>query len=302
MIVRPDDVANKLGYNAIAKEEDLNREMLMDFGLLRLTSGDAYDSEPHKERAFLLLDGRVLITWRHPKSEGTITLERWNLLDEEPTVVHVSHKTQVSVSCQSPNAELAVQARINQTDFDPSIRRPGEYPLERFGEGTLQNTSTRIVRTFFDAATAPASNMVLGEVVNYPGKWSSYPPHTHPQPEIYHYRFFPEQGFGFSEHGENVFKVRTRDTALISPYVTHPQTAAPGYAMYYIWAIPHLPGNRFGPDSRIFCNEHKWVMQEDAPIWPDASLRDVVEHQYIVQQDRRQGQDRSAVGTSSPGG
>ena len=38
--------------------------------------------------------------------------------------------------------------------------------------------------------------MVLGEVVNLPGKWSSYPPHHHPQPECYFYRFDKPMGFG----------------------------------------------------------------------------------------------------------
>jgi len=50
----------------------------------------------------------------------------------------------------------------------------------------------------------------------------------------------------------------------------HPQTAAPGYAMFYVWTIPHLPGNRFGPDSRIFEEKHSWVMDPLANIWPDA--------------------------------
>jgi len=48
--------------------------------------------------------------------------------------------------------------------------------------------------------------------------------------------------------------------------------------MYYIWMIPHLPGDRFGPDSRNFRSEHTWVMNSAAPIWPDADLKTVLEH------------------------
>jgi 5-deoxy-glucuronate isomerase len=121
--------------------------------------------------------------------------------------------------------------------------------------------------------------MVLGEVINHPGKWSSYPPHDHPQPEVYHYRFFPSHGFGHAEKENEVFKVFNCDSYAIPPGVTHSQCAAPGYAMYYIWMIPHLPNDRFGPDSRIFRNEHTWVMDGSAPIWPDAKVEKVLEYQ-----------------------
>ena len=74
---------------------------------------------------------------------------------------------------------------------------------------------------------------------------------------------------GFSQTGDEVVRVADRDTATISGGVVHPQTAAPGYAMFYIWMIPHLPDNRFGPDSRVFEEMHSWVMDPDAIIWPE---------------------------------
>jgi 5-deoxy-glucuronate isomerase len=36
--------------------------------------------------------------------------------------------------------------------------------------------------------------------------------------------------------------------------------AAPGYAMHYVWMIPHLADARFGPDSRQFVAEHSWLL------------------------------------------
>jgi 5-deoxy-glucuronate isomerase len=132
----------------------------------------------------------------------------------------------------------------------------------------MRETSTRIVRTIFDQSNMPASKLVLGEVITYPGKWSSYPPHHHPQPEIYHYRFYPEQGFGFGMLGDDVVKIKQADTVLILNDLSHPQTAAPGYAMYYIWVIYNLDGNPYG--TPIFEPEHTWVMdkQNDSKIWP----------------------------------
>jgi 5-deoxy-glucuronate isomerase len=115
------------------------------------------------------------------------------------------------------------------------------------------------VRSAIADASAPHSALVLGEVINRPGCWSSYPPHHHPHPEIYHYRFLPEAGFGYCEEGEQVYKVRHRDTVVLSPGLTHPQTSAPGYTMVYLWTMPHLEGNRFRDESREFVQEHAWL-------------------------------------------
>ena len=100
---------------------------------------------------------------------------------------------------------------------------------------------------------------MLGEVVTLPGGWSSYPPHHHPQPEIYHYRFTHPQGFGHAEHGDDVFKVRQYDTIRIQAGNDHAQVAAPGYGMYYAWVIRHLPGQPY--DVPEFTAEHAWTMK-----------------------------------------
>ena len=282
MIIRRQGKPFPRGYTAITQLDGACSEMLMDVGILKLGHRDAWSSDDQKERAFLLLTGNVRFEWH---SGGEISREqvlRTTLLDEEPTALHVPSGTTVTIAALDGPAELAVQKVRNSNSFAPKLWKPGEYRCDRFGEGTLQDTSTRTVRTIFDAATAPKSGMVLGEVINHPGKWSSYPPHDHAQPEVYHYRFFPEHGFGHAEREDEVFKVRNCDSYAIPPGVTHSQCAAPGYAMYYIWMIPHLPDDRFGPDSRIFRNEHSWVMDSSAPIWPDADLETILKYQRRI--------------------
>src|SRR5690606_38822643 len=77
------------------------------------------------------------------------------------------------------------------------------------------------------------------------GRWSSYPPHHHAQPEIYHYRFTMPQGYGHAEVGEAVHKVRQGDTVMIPGGMDHAQVSAPGYGMYYLWVVRHLEGSLF---------------------------------------------------------
>jgi 5-deoxy-glucuronate isomerase len=136
---------------------------------------------------------------------------------------------------------------------------------EHRGRGLLDDTAYRLVRTIFDCRNRPEAVLVLGEVVSFPGRWSSYPPHHHPQPEIYHYRFTEPQGYGHAELGDEVLKIRHGDTLKILDRKDHAQVAAPGYGMYYVWVIRHLPGEPY--QTPEFTEEHRWLLQADAPVW-----------------------------------
>jgi len=46
---------------------------------------------------------------------------------------------------------------------------------------------------------------------------------------------------------------------------------APGYAMWYLWVIRHLDGNRYV--TPYFVDEHRWVMDKDAEFWAIPSER-----------------------------
>jgi 5-deoxy-glucuronate isomerase len=155
---------------------------------------------------------------------------------------------------------MAMYKAPNPRPFPVRLIGPADIDRVVLSPAKLGGTADRELRTILDDSRAPFSALTVGEVVNGPGKWSSFPPHHHPQWEIYHFRFFPKNGFAFSEQGEDVFKVRDGDTAVIPPGLTHPQCAAPGYAMVYLWAIRHLEGCRFGADSRNFVAEHAWTL------------------------------------------
>ncbi|MBZ4644516.1 MAG: 5-deoxy-glucuronate isomerase [Clostridia bacterium] len=253
----------KNGYNAITEMDGKHSDMLMDFGILMLNKDQKEINTENKERAYLLIQGEVVFEWENNK----VTAKRVSCFDENPWCLHVPSEVEIKIISLADNTEIAVQKTDNEKTFPSKLYTPGECMSEERGKGTMNETSTRIVRTIFDKTNTENTNLVLGEVIDFPGRWSSYPPHHHPQPEIYFYKFYPENGFGYAELGEEVVKVRNNDTVTIAAGLTHPQATAPGYAMYYLWVIRHLEGNPY--ITPTFVEEHLWVTDKNAKIWPD---------------------------------
>jgi 5-deoxy-glucuronate isomerase len=116
-------------------------------------------------------------------------------------------------------------------DVESRFIDPADVPEEARGSGT----TARRVRTY--ASEGP---LIAGETLNPPGGWSSWPPHSHAHEEIYLYRFDPDYGFGLhadlSADGEGPRVVRDGDIVRIVGG-QHPVVAAPGCAMYYLWAL-----------------------------------------------------------------
>ena len=251
------------GYNPITTIDDEEKNTMMDFGILRIGKGQTEVDSEKKERAFLIVQGEITFEWEGKRE----TIKRNSCFDEAPWVLHVPQGVEVKITGVGEDSEICVTKTINNTVFESKLYTDKECASEERGKGTMKETSTRIVRTVFDYSNAKHSNLVLGEVIDFPGKWSSYPPHHHPQPEIYFYKFYPENGYGFCQLGEDVVQVKNNDTVKIVDDLSHPQTTAPGYAMYYLWVIRHIDGNPY--ITPIFEPEHLWVTDKDAKIWPD---------------------------------
>ncbi len=145
------------------------------------------------------------------------------------------------------------------------IVTPADHRVADVGSGNW----ARQVRTILGPEHA-AGRLIVGETVNPPGNWSSYPPHKHDEDnpphevqleEVYYFKFDPPGGFGVQlrydgkgDPADEVFVVRDGDVAIIkSGY--HPVVGAPGYAFYYLWVMAGH-GRRMAPalDPR-----HAWV-------------------------------------------
>ena len=253
----------KKGYNSFTEIDGNHSEMLMDCGVYKLENSDSIVCyEDKKETAFLLLYGTIKL---ETKNEN-VTISRQSVFEDNPWCLHIPKGVTVKITALI-DSEVLVQKTVNHKDFPIKLYGPNDCRADIFGEGVWNDTARRVVRTIFDYNNAPYSNMVMGEVINYPGKWSSYIPHHHPQPEIYYYRFNKSQGFGCSIIGDEVYKIKNNSISAIPGGLVHPQVAAPGYAMYYCWMIRHLENNPW--TDRVDEDQHKWLLEKEVKIWPD---------------------------------
>jgi 5-deoxy-glucuronate isomerase len=141
---------------------------------------------------------------------------------------------------------------------------PADQRLADVGKGNW----ARSVRTILGPEHA-AGRLLIGETINPPGNWSSYPPHKHDRQappeevrleEVYLFKVDPPEGFGvqvrYDDDGTEAFTVRDGDAAVIrSGY--HPVVAAPGYSLYYLWVMAG-DGRQMVPH---FDPAHAWVQE-----------------------------------------
>ena len=246
------------GVQVLTTVEGIYEDALMNTAVYHLEAGEQRDFLlPEEEMAFLLVEGAVTFIWDDQEASGT----RESCFDDGAQVcgLHVPRNTKVTIRA-SGASEVFVVSTENEKDFPAKF-----YAAEAIRNVTscadiCDNTCERKVTTLFDDVTAPYSNLVLGETYPRPGKWCGYPPHEHPQPEVYYYRIDRPEGFGFCCAGDNVYKIKDRSFSLLAHGAMHPQVTAPGYHMYIIWVIRHLPGDPWhrGPNLP----EYQWLEKQ----------------------------------------
>lgn len=251
--------AFRRGLTEVVSERD--GELGLGLQSLRLSAGATWQDTSPLESALLVFRGGA----RLRTAELEVRARRDDPFAALSHVLLVPPREPVTVEAEA-DVEVLRVTTANDARFAPRAFGPDDAFVDRRGEDGGDGAAFRFVRTYFDRRNAPPeSRLVVGEVVNLPGRWSSYPPHHHAQPELYHYRFRPEHGYGHAEHGDDVFKVRHGDTLRIAPGHDHAQCAAPGYAMLYVWAIRHLDGQPY--EGPTFAPDHEGAIAPHAPVW-----------------------------------
>ncbi len=223
------------GLTEILSFEEQSKNL--NFSLLNLKN-ESFDfhSGPY-ESVILLIEGEGFALFHNE----SIPFKRSNWRDENPTTFHLSTNEELKFETQT-QCRLAIIRTLNPHIFPSQVYLPKDVETEHRGQGVLDNASYRLVRAVIqDPPAAKEARLVVGEVMNFPGRWSSYPPHHHLQEEIYYYELFPREGFGFAQCGNNVEMIHHQDLLHIPGGKDHAQVSAPGYHLYYIWAIHSVP-------------------------------------------------------------
>lgn len=218
------------------------------------------------EKVVLLLTGNILITYDDQK----INCIRNNLFEQKVTCVLLKPNTNFIIQAFE-KSEVLIIATFNQKLNQNYVYQKEKINSIFFGKNQWDNSALREVRTYFDYDNQPNSNLVIGEVINYPGCWSSYPPHHHLQPEIYFFKFDKPQAFGIGVSGDFAYIVKENDIIAIKPSELHPVVSAPGYPLYFCWIVRHLKNNPW--TQRIVPKEHEWLLEKDVTYFKKGKIK-----------------------------
>lgn len=219
---------DKNGDKVLCEQHGKNAQMMMDIVIKRMKAGESFAiNDPRNETAILLIQGEVRICFEGQTHE----CRRDDPFGQLPFAAHVCKGVNISVQALC-DSEVCVQQTENENTFPGKFYTPQDCDNAHSCHGKWEDCARRDVVTVFDYHNAPYSNMVLGEVIPAKGRWSSYVPHGHEQPEVYYYKFDKPQGFGACFVGENAYKIHDGSYVAVDANLTHPQVGAPG--------LPHV--------------------------------------------------------------
>jgi len=75
----------KQGYNSITDMDGKDQDIMMDFGILKLSNSSTYSEESQKEKAILLLYGEVELEWDGKRQ----VIQRGSYIDDNPWMLNV---------------------------------------------------------------------------------------------------------------------------------------------------------------------------------------------------------------------
>jgi 5-deoxy-glucuronate isomerase len=229
---------------------------------LRLAGGAVHRFEaPEEETIVVVQSGSGAVS----VAGETFPVSRKNVFEERASAVYVPSGAAATISAAS-ELEAILMCAPAPRGGAPAVVRPDDVRVNARGRGAY----AREVHDIFVTDTH-AQRLMVGETFNPPGHWSSYPPHKHDGRDgepvlevVYYFRISPPQGFGqqllYTPGGECVAHVVRDGDAVLLPYGYHPVAAAPGYRLYYLWALA-------GAQRRLALHEdpdHRWIHEDTA--------------------------------------
>lgn len=223
--------------------------------IIDLLAGESLSNLIGKETGFLLITGNITCYLNETISRIT----RNNVFTEKSGFIHVNNQD-IAKIIAIQDSQIAIIEMENDKVFNSKVYKSDMIIEDNLAGKNLEGKDSRTIRDIVTIGTEPNADIIVGEVISGAGCWSSYPPHSHNQPELYYYKFDHPNGFGLSVVGDDVSIVKDGDYSIIPGDLLHPQSSAPGYRMFYIWIIRNLEGNPW--NTRTYAEEHIHLMEE----------------------------------------
>lgn len=241
------------GYNRIISRGEKGLKHL-EFGMLSLESGGWSGETGDCETALDIHRGVVSIST--PDSAWECIGGRMSVFDGSPAAVYLPPGTDYRIEVADGPAEIAVFSALAPASAgEARAYRSGDVPGSPVGSGCTERQAWGILEK-----DAPASRLILGEVLLPPGRWGSAhkhdafnPPHEAPYEEVCYCRVSPPHGFGVvriwtgpNDPGpmDEVYVIEDGDTVVI-PRGYHIIGAAPGSTIHCTYALAgdfRIPG------------------------------------------------------------
>ncbi|HRU32975.1 MAG TPA: 5-deoxy-glucuronate isomerase [bacterium] len=214
--------------------------------------------EKERELGCLLTTGEIEVNGKY------VLGPRREIFNSKPWGIYVPPGKSVDIKVLEDSELVFATAKSEPDGADVVVISPEEIDRRVVGVHNWKRYVTQVIDN-----KVGARHIIMGETVNPPGNWSSYPPHKHDKhnppyewkmEEVYLYRLNPPGGFGlqriYTEEGDvDVVYPVTNNTVLPITRGYHPVVAAPGYSLYYLWVLGgEDPVNIPRDDTR-----HAWV-------------------------------------------
>jgi 5-deoxy-glucuronate isomerase len=249
------------------------------FGLINLPGkGSCYEGRLGQEEGILTLiqgQGTVEIQERSGENLRFAVGPRRDPFSEKATLVCLQPGTAFRVTAEGPEFRAAFHRTHAAQEGKSFLIKPEALTPTPTGVGNWHRQVC-----LCSPLDQPFQRFLIGETINPPGNWASYPPHKHdedqppyeaPYEEVYHFLMKPKQGFGFirvyepkqrEDPIDKAFVIEHGDTVVL-PKGYHPLTVAPGYQLLYIFS---LVGEKREYGAWSDDPDHQWVRACEAVV------------------------------------
>jgi 5-deoxy-glucuronate isomerase len=185
----------------------------------------------NKEAAFICLTGQA----EFKIGEKQFSLDKYD-------AVYVPRGSGVQIKGKS--ADLAEFSADVEGDYPLQIVRYADVQADKSLHFTAGAAATTRDLNILIGKNVEAGRVLAGFTISDPGNWTSWPPHEHARmlEEMYVYIEMPAPAFGLqfvytdTDEPELATVVREGD-AVLMPRGYHPNVAAPGHRIGFLWAM-----------------------------------------------------------------